>query len=63
MQLATALVALGTAIAWIGWIALTVMAITEPSIERGALWIVVTPVMALLGAGTIWLADRAAVSA
>jgi hypothetical protein len=63
MKHITGLIALGAAVAWIGWIALTVMAIAEPSIERAALWIVVTPIMALLGASTIWLADRSAVSA
>lgn len=60
MNFLLSLFTLCACILWIGYVALTVMAIAEPSIERGALWILATPVMLLVGFVAAKYMDRLA---
>jgi pheromone shutdown protein TraB len=60
MQFVLGVTTLCAAIVWIGYVALTVMALAEPRVQLLAFWILATPVMALIGVGVVRSIDRIA---
>lgn len=58
MQVVAGLLALVCAILWIGYLALSVMTISDPNAERALAWVGSTPAMALVAIGTLWVVDR-----
>lgn len=60
MQFVLGVAALCAAVIWIGYVALTVMVLAEPSMELLAFWLLSTPVMLLIGVGIVRSIDRIA---